>query len=825
MTEDTRILFIDDDLAMRPLVSNLSAATGLSLELRQPQEVEAINAALNHPDLRLVLLDRLLQDGGSLLPVLEDILEGQVRDPPVPTFILSGADFDPVSREAEINDWRAAVGAFLDIRGTLQKPLSTLTLAGVVAGFRRNEDSCGLSPGLGAPLDAIEHFVQNLDLPARLLGAAGALHCNVHWSWDQNFPELNDDRDFFLPSPEVGEPRWLTAYRLSSTTTLDNRRIQIAVSLGPYTTEKTTHDYLNSMWLVLQRMGFSRMRYYRKWEVPDTHGVLSLEWAAGKPALSRVSFPGYENWSPTNGQVGHLSFPADSFVDARFDHKSGKRPDQFVYRIQARNDEAGAEKSPAIAYVNEVTGLSPDDQWFECPVLWRVEHDGRPKYETCALIIADKVGQAVGQITHAEIERKAVSLRNHCIELAENLERQTAARERDARVGARTFFITHSSQLDQRNAFESFIHAITEKAREVSGAEVSTMAWMPRNSADPLILAAAVAPGSETAFPNAKLFENKPMPKTVYPLLGKVFSTKLPVYWQDGVPDDIVELRNQSGKSRDDWPRIAIPFRVGDRVVGAIGLVHRSKRYFTRERIDAVNYLAELCAFILDYLGAEESHHEWEIALMHEVRSSGTRALKALSSTGSTPEVDRKAKARWFLAMLLDRSSSYMRLNQSQGARRKEAVHPAICLKREVELAKIVAKDHEKVIESSLLSGSFPAVDAEPECLPFVIRTLLDNAMHHGTGATINVVEQISAGKWILRVVNFGLMTEADNENKFRPFVIVPNRRQDGSHMALAAARNWVMAHGATLTVENEREGQSDIVVATVKWPIAREGN
>jgi len=121
---------------------------------------------------------------------------------------------------------------------------------------------------------------------------------------------------------------------------------------------------------------------------------------------------------------------------------------------------------------------------------------------------------------------------------------------------------------------------------------------------------------------------------------------------------------------------------------------------------------------------------------------------------------------------------------------------------------------------SSTLDGESEfTIAGDPVALRRLFENLLENARRYG-GGEISLTASIEAGGLMVRIEDNGPGIPDDQlEAVFKPFQRLEtsrNRATGGTGLGLGIARSVAMAHGASLWLENRREGG---LAAIVRFP------
>lgn len=831
MSEPLHILFIDDQVEeTRRFLSNVQGLADVTVRVVDPRLRDELVAALTDPAVQVAFIDRIIQGSGPCLALIEYVL----RDRPemaLPAYIVSGVDAPTETADETLVKWRNRVGRWLDVRGALSKPLASADLRGAIASLRQRGHG-------GVPGATHIGLMQSFQLPARIVSRAEGIQYfkNNSWIWHENQPHFQPDdegTEFFEswapPGADPHDPhqRKLTAFRIVTGQFSQVDDLQIAV---PFETNPadSVDAHLENIWRLLQIIGFTRMRYYRRRKAPGSGGTLSLHRWFGAPSLKVQSTEGLSWLKQEHGRTV-LYTRLDGILAKRFsNYDCGARPRDFIYRNYRVHNYAEAEHDPCYAFWNDVSELEAGAPCLEFPILCRTKGRGADaSYEARAIIVADTAGsKPVAHIEDEQVERRAPSLRSHCIELGRLLEEDYDRERSESRERARTFVINNPPQSNDAATFGHFSRALAEEARLITGADIAIVCFKPRTSKSGVVSAVSVNESAQTSYPHAHRLVDRFVTQRNLPILNRAISEGAAQFAQDGLeeapPDAEIPFRA---------PRIAIPLKVGGRVVGAIGLADRRPRRFTQRRVDAVVDLADLAALAVEFLSDAASARLWETTLLHEITSQTVSARKALAQSmieRDDPQLDRAA---WHMDLMLAAAAGLRGLRGAGNIPHSSTFDPRRSLAEDLKRAARLGEDFAEPKTFQVQRTPCPpaSIEASEQIFGYVIRTLLDNALRHGTSPQIKVTQEVSDRVWRLTVVNGGHMSPEEYLYRFEPFVERGTARA-GTQTGLAAAKKWTDHFGATLNVANacgKHDGEcgckprKQSVIAKLAWPLA----
>ena len=662
------------------------------------------------------------------------------------------------------------------------------------------------------PREEITTLMNALTVPARIVDKGGVvLNCNRFWTWDMYRPQPKDDddgREFLMPIPGENNKERLGEFRLAQTRDRQGTWLQIAINID-HRLSGGKEVVLNGLWRLVSGIGFTRMQVWRRFRVPGSGGLLkrvglySSNQTNGKSDIS--SDISDEPGQPINGP-NEIRF-------AEYDLR--KWPRRFVFNILPAS--AADEYLQTESLWASLLGFKQGQTWFEFPVL--CIQDGNDTLRARLLITVDKIASNGSAITREDVEKRAVSLRLHCIKLSDMLNDEIRAAVQRSREAARLFFTGLRPAED--GGFEKIQHEFAQHACKMAEAEVAVLAWKLPGQQDLLVQAVAVEPAALPDFQEVYKLQGRPVRADYLPAMAKTFEDHQSHFDADGDPS-VIDLRRYFLR----FCRVSLPLKVGNKLVGIIGLCHRTQRHFTLRRIEAVMALLELAAQLIDnVVDAKTRRQQWETSLFHEVKTQAGAAIVAVRKAKSArASPDDLTRAAWWLELMIDRANAYFRLASGRDLSASAELDPSPVLTEELARASGMQSVYgKKITEHRKLHAWSGTVRAERAGFGYVLRTLLENAFHHGEGEEIQVTEGVeicdSQTFWTLEVINGGQMTEMEDRLKFTPFVRPPRRRRDGSHVGLAAALDWARTSNADISLENQACGNLPTVVARLRWP------
>lgn len=835
MAEPPHILFIDDQVdETRRFLSNME---GLELEqftlkVVDPRMRDELAAALTDPAVQVAFIDRIIQGSGTCLASIEHVL----RDRPnmaLPAYIVSGVDAPTESAAETLRKWREKLGHWLDVRGALSKPLASADLLGAIASLKQR-------PNGGIPSPDRMQLLQSFQLPARIVSRGEGVQYfkNSSWIWHENQPpfQSNDEGTEFFeawapPGADPASPRQrnLTAFRVVTSQFSQNADLQIAVPFEASPAD-SVDAHLENIWRLLQITGFTRMRYYRRRKAPGSGGILSLHRWFGTPELNVETFKDL-SWRKQEGEHTILYSRLDGVLATRFNgYDRPTRPAKFVFKNYRVTSLDPAIQDPTYAYWNAVSDLEAGAPCLEFPILCRTKGRGADtSYEARAIIVADTSGSGPAvAIEDEQVERRAPSLRSHCIELGRLLEEDYDRERSESRERARTFVINNPPQSNDAAAFDRFSRALADEARLITGADITIVCFKAQTSKSGVVNAISLDDRAQAAYPHANRLLHRFVTERNLPILNLAIAEGVAQFAQDGL-----EQAPPNAEIPFRAPRIAIPLKVGGRVVGAIGLADRRPRRFTQRRVDAVADLADLAALAVEFLSDAASARLWETTLLHEVTSQTLSARKALAESMTDQDDPQLDRAAWRMDLLLAAAAGLRGLRGASNIPPSSKFDPRLFLADDLKRAARLGEDFSRPKTFQVQRTNCPpvAIEASQQIFGYVVRTLLDNAMRHGTSSQIKVAQELADGAWRLTVENTGHMSPDEFLYRFEPFIGRGTARA-GTQTGLAAAKKWTEHFGAALSVANacgKHDGEcgckprSRSVIAKLTWPLAGE--
>ena len=793
--------------------------------------IDAIRAVFsNRPDGVIIDLVWETQSGDEVdaLEVLREALRGmQWRDArPVPAFLLSGFRYPAEICEGILSNWRQTLKHRLDIRGFAVKPIS-------------GDDLLNLLPiGRTPPPQTVELDIRLLELPVRLIDGSGdILASNQHWSWGLNEPDPNPvrahhgtkahrrsqrGREFLVPRRTLSQlgssaDDRLIPYRLEEVACPDNFALQIAYPIDNRPDRhpsRARSAFLAGLFENLQQIGFTRMRYYERYRVPRR--------ASGHDEISYDTQVALLHWYPH--QTGNYPKPKGRRQRKPILAPGVPPPDHFslfdtndadlkklIYRLSSANQQDGGDASFSSTTYN-------DDQYAQVvvPILRRIEGH-RTHYHAEAMLELDRHGHPERQNVDIDDMRWAeVPLLMACNELRDMLQRERNNREMDATRRIRKLYKeAHSLEMIE-TAPSAFAELFVRHALEICDADDGVLFWTPHPDRVPELLALASGPRQRGGRSLADhLHYGACLDESLQPAAGLAWRHKTEIF----LPH--FESEGEAGGREATGSRVGIPLRVGETMFGALELRHHEPLHFRMRRINILRQLVELFVHPLRFAAEQQDRRNWENVLVHDLRTNIVGARNWLDRVAQEhPEVKKADGLRATSSLLkrsLDMTQALMDLqNPRLGAHSKVFVPDTVVREEVPDFEPMATARGCKIILE--LRGDDASVHGNETAMRMIIRILVHNAIHHGeSGAPVTVTSTTNEdGKWQLRIVNRGHMSEDADANKWIPYYQTRHKRRSGVHIGLAAARKWANAMNVELDVKN---AGNNSVEARLVWP------
>ncbi len=216
---------------------------------------------------------------------------------------------------------------------------------------------------------------------------------------------------------------------------------------------------------------------------------------------------------------------------------------------------------------------------------------------------------------------------------------------------------------------------------------------------------------------------------------------------------------------------------------------------------DTMNHMAERIQQLL------ATHRELSCGISHELRTPIARMRFALEMLAETEESCERERL-WAmmeadldeLDQLIDTSLTYARFEREAPEPHFSSVRFADWLNDEVESVRLLGRQLEVIVDTSLLPEGF-AVDLDRKAMPYALRNLLRNAFKYASKRILVSAERIGENVCI-HVDDDGLGIPAEErEHIFSAFTRLDRSRDratGGYGLGLAIARRVLELHGGT---------------------------
>lgn len=767
------------------------------------------NAILSNPAPDMLLLDVNWRTPTgtsiSLDRILTLVFSGVGHGKPIPCYLLTAYDMPEGAQSTAIKGYQEEFGGYLDFKGVLAKPIDLKKIQLEFQGKPKKNS-----------LRRYQKALDDLSVPVRVLDKNRKLVAmNALWTHgNQPDPgnQAQEGLEFRMLQPgkedeAIGVPARVAAYRISEVQ-VSRHTLQLAIPLY-FSNEHRVEKYLQSLFDLARLHGFTRMRFFRHIEVPGSAGYLRLDWHQGPINLRPVKGIA---WRPIGERL----------ASQLQRYETASRGEELVYELVSRKDEMGIQDDD-LSYWNTIVEAESLVNWVEVPILCDCDVQNGRRIRPKAIIVLDKYGKAVSEVSRDDIEKSKVSLLAYCVELSRLLEAEvTRGRQRNAEE-IQAFYHQHAlAETGEKNGGKggglqdlsgatTFLSAVLDKACQLSGADHGMIAWTTAIGQIPQACCYWKR-GTNHSSPTL----NEPISSSSHPLAFWA--------WETGKSQFACNMKHDTWRGGSaDHCRFAVPLKVGSRLYGAISFLGARPYHFDAQRVDAVEKLIEACIFPMTFAAERADRRRWEVALAHEMLTNMKIAFDGIDDiTESYPDLREHHEfpfVRFGMGKVEDTINGFMALAKGAADPAEGNCDAEALLDEAITIYDQLGRFRERTIVGGPLYKNKAIVRGESDVLGIVIRTLLHNAIHHGERGNISISSCITGNYWQLDITNPGRMSPEADRLKFTPFALT-RRNRDGAHVGLASALQWCRAAGADLEVENVKIDGVNSVRARLCWPL-----
>jgi signal transduction histidine kinase len=280
--------------------------------------------------------------------------------------------------------------------------------------------------------------------------------------------------------------------------------------------------------------------------------------------------------------------------------------------------------------------------------------------------------------------------------------------------------------------------------------------------------------------------------------------------------------------------RLVLPIQMGDKVIAILSLYGLKPYLFDNTCILQVKELTKRAQWFLYALYLTSQHenmrHQWERAVMHEIRSYSNIIGQRIEQAEAFPNSSKNSliEASRVNQELLDLTDNFMDVDTILGKYEMNKHHSFQQLGDPIfEFIKRNEKKLHQNQQQIIINPEKPddliwqtPLICHESIFERVVRNLLHNAIKYSEiNATITVQANCEGRYWVLRISNQGQMTEEENRLKFVPRAHLSNQKKDGAHVGLAASLALVHELGGKLSVNNgKNELGHPCVITELRW-------
>ena len=811
MTEEVKriLVLLDDDQDARDVLAE--ELRQHNFDVRAPNivtsggkaDIAAIRSAFRtRPD--IAIIDPVWESRSYSLNALTCIAQAlsAVRwSQPAQAFILSGYRLTKDQLESWPRIWNEKIGQWLNVVDVIGKPISIGRLL-------------RLLPERGKPpIREIRFDFQRLRLPARLIDSTGAARSsNLAWSWGANEPttgvQEESGRQFLVtemrPDSHGVDREVSVSYRLQECHVKNpaKHRLQVAYpTRSNYTRSK--FDFLKELFDQVQTIGFTHMRYYERFRVPQ---------AGSNVYLAQVKLV---HWLPENGYtqlaeqkqgVGLFSERGEPLVDRLSEFDCGARPTELIYKF-AKDDETQARRS----YFNMVTDTPRSLDRVRVPVFRMDATHSVPTYAQALLVLDRRAHKTRRAIVAKDVEWLKAPLLGACEELRRLL---TQEQQRSDRRDMREICNDYSQVLGDaefETAPKDFASRFLDVALRLSEAHEGVLLWCAHPGLVPNLM--AVRSREKSWATGEPIRQGEPINESKHPAAFRA--------WTEGRPCFLPQYRYRRGSKQWEQSRLGLPLKIGNTTYGAIGLMHAKPLHFWKRRVDALKQLVEFFVFPLQHAAAREDRRTWEQILTHDLGNSLVGARNSIDQYLEQRAVRSRdnsaAAALQHIQRGLDTVESFVNLQKPQLSAVLAPIEPDLIVAKEVDFLRSLERWRENSFRRRLGARS-ARIQGSGEALGQIIRNLIRNAVRHGDqGKPVSIRTRMSESHWHLCVTNSGQMSMEADTHKFDPFYHNRDRAVAGVHIGLPSSLRLAQVFHANLTLQNKPGNK---VCAELIWPL-----